>query len=213
MAAAMPRSHGLIAPRALPHRREVLERALGAGHASGRQLGRARLEAERVLELEHADHERDAGGEAGGDRVRDELHQPPEPREAHGDEDEAGHHAGDEQPGEPVPVDDRQEDHDERGGGAGDLEPRAAEQRADHAGDDRGVEPVLRRHVARDRERHRERQRDHADHQRREQIGAEVPARVALAQALAEAIAEQILGGVRERELAPELLRKLVDVT
>ncbi len=71
-------------------------------------------------------------------------------------------------------VHDRHEDHDERRRRTGDLKPRAAEQRADHAGDDRGVEPVLRRTRRRDRERHRQRQRDDADHERREQVGAEV---------------------------------------
>jgi hypothetical protein len=145
--------------------------------------------------------------------VRDELHQLAEPRQPHPDQDHARHHPGDQQAGDAVLLHDRQEDHDERRGRPGDLDPGAAEQRADDAGDDRGVEAVLRRHPGGDRERHRQRQRDHADHQAGHQVGAKVGARVALLEALPQPVGELILDAERERELVADRLGQLLDVT
>src|SRR5690606_7815745 len=51
------------------------------------------------------------------------------------------------------------------------LDPRATEQRDRGAGDDRGIQALLRLHPGGDRERHRQRQRDHAD----DQAGDDVP--------------------------------------
>src|SRR5207237_515687 len=67
---------------------------------------------------------------------------------------------GDEEPAQAELGRDRREYDDERGRRPRDLEARSAEDRHDRAGDDRGVEPVLRRHARGDGERHRQRQRD-----------------------------------------------------
>ena len=52
----------------------------------------------------------------------------------------------------------------EGGGRPRDLDARAAEERDDRAADDRGVEPVLRRHAGGDGQRHRQRKGHDADH-------------------------------------------------
>ena len=97
----------------------------------------------------------------------------PSAREAHGDQQDAGQHPGEEQSRKAVARRDRRQDHDESGRRTRDLESRAARERDDGAGDDGRVEAVLRRHADRDRERHRERQRDDADDAAGEHVGAE----------------------------------------
>ena len=71
--------------------------------------------------------------------------------------------------------DDAGHDHDEGAGRAADLTFGAAERRDEEAGDDRAVDPGLRRHAGRDGERHRQRQRDQADGHPGDQVGEERP--------------------------------------
>ena len=101
----------------------------------------------------------------------------------------AGHEAGGEQAREPVLGDDGREDDDERRGRPRHLELAAAEERDGEPGEDRGVEPVLRRRADGDRERHRQRQRHDPDDDAGEDVGAEVLRAVALAQRAAERVA------------------------
>ena len=83
--------------------------------------------AEEIAQLQRADHDRDAGGEAGGDRIGDELDQLPEACQPHEHQDDAGHERRGEQSAQAVAGGDRRQDGDEGGGGAGHLQPGAAE--------------------------------------------------------------------------------------
>ena len=144
------------------------------------------LQAEEVLDLQRRDHDRDARGEAGRDRVGHELDEAAHAGEAHDDEQHARHQAGEEQAPQAEPGRHRRQQDDERRGRSGDLDARAAEQRDQAARDDGGVEAVLGRHAGRDGEGHRERQRDDADDQPGQHVGAQVGPGVALTEGLAE---------------------------
>jgi hypothetical protein len=130
-----------------------------------------------------------------GDRVRDELDEAAETRQPHDEQDDAGHHAGDQQPGQAVFGHDGREDDDEGGGRSRHLHLRAAEQGDERAGDDGGVDAVLRRHADGDGQRHGQRQGDDADDDAGDQVGGEVAPTVAAAQRLAQ----------RQARLRPEL--------
>ena len=106
---------------------------------------------------------RDARGESGDDRERDEFDHRAEPREPEGDRISAGHQGRDHQAVDPVALDDPVDDHHERAGRPADLHPRSAEHGDQESGDDRGVEPALRRDAAGDGERDSQRQRDDPD--------------------------------------------------
>ena len=157
-------------------------------HALGEVVGRPRRhKAEQVLELQHADDGPDAGGETGGDRMGNELDEPSQPEESHRDEDQSRHRARDEEAADSEARHDGREDHHERGGGPRHLEARSAEQRHDRAGDDRGVEAVLRRHSDGDGERHRKRERDDADHDTGEDVGAQLARPIAVGESRTKA--------------------------
>src|SRR5690606_42110239 len=79
------------------------------------------------------------------------------------DQDRAGHDRRDDQPVQPVRLDDPVDDHYERTGRAADLDARAAQERDQEPGDDRREEPALGTYAARDRERDRERERHDPD--------------------------------------------------
>jgi len=98
-------------------------------HALDEVLGHVlHAQAEEVPHLEGGDDDRDARGEAGGHREGHELDEAAETHDAHGEEEDARHQAGQEEPPHPEGVRDRGEDHDERRGGPGDLHPGAAEE-------------------------------------------------------------------------------------
>ena len=88
----------------------------------------------------------------------------------------AGHQRADEQAFDAVLRDDAGDDDDERAGRTADLQARAAEQRNQAAGDDRGVDAGLRRQARRDGEGHRQRQRDQADGDAGGEVGERGPA-------------------------------------
>ena len=156
----------------LPHDGDPIEEALRRA---------AEAQAEDVLDLQSGDDRCDPRGEAGGHRVRDEFDELAETTKPHHDQDEAAHHAGKQQPGHPEAGIDRGQDDDEGRRGSRHLQPRASQRGHHHAGDDRRVEPVLRRHPDRDRERHRQGKRDDPDHQARQHVGPQIGARVPLA--------------------------------
>ena len=169
VAAAITSSPSEAEPRAC-HMRAIRSKKLSGA--------RGRLEAEDVLDLQRGDHRGDPGGEAGRDRVRDELDELTETAEPHRDQNQPAHQAGEQQPGHAEAGIDGGQDDDEGRGRTRHLQPRAAQRRHHRAGDDRGVEPILRRHPDRDRERHRQGKRDDADHQARQHVGAQIGARV-----------------------------------
>ena len=94
----------------------------------------------------------------------------PEPGDAEDDEENARHHRAHEQAVDAVLRDDPRDHDDESAGGPADLAARAAERRDQESGDDRAVDPRLRRQAGGDREGHGERERDEADGDAREQI-------------------------------------------
>ena len=98
---------------------------------------------------------------------------------AHGQEDEAGHHRGQEQPGHPETGGNRRQHHHERRGGPCHLGHRPAEKGDDRPGDDGRVQAVLRRHPGGDGQRHREGKSHHAHHQARERVADQVAPAVA----------------------------------
>jgi hypothetical protein len=201
----------VAAPTASSQPLTVSRASLDAGGA------RAELEAEQVAQLEQDEHERDAGGEAGRHRVRDERHQLAQPGHTEEDQDRARHEPGDQEPGQAELADDRHQDHHEGRGRAGDLDPGAAQERADDAGDDRRVEAVLGRDLGPDRghrhrQRHRQRHGDRADGHTGEDVGLEVGLGVALAQAGAQPERELVLDADGEGELRADRLGELVDV-
>ena len=115
-------------------------------------------------------------GEAGDDREGDELDDAAQLGQAQGDQDDARHHGGDDQAVDAVLLHDAVDDHDERAGGPADLHPGAAQRRDQEAGDDRGVEALLRGDAAGDGEGDGEREGDDADDDAGEQVVAELSA-------------------------------------
>ena len=81
-----------------------------------------RSEAKQILDLQDADHGADAGGEPGRHWMRDELDQPAQSEQAHRQEQDSRHPAGDQKPGEPLPDKNGRENDDEGCGWPGDLE-------------------------------------------------------------------------------------------
>lgn len=144
------------------------------------------VETEEVLHLEGADHDRDPGGEPGGDRVGHELDEPPQPGHPHEDQHEAGHERGDQESAQPVQRSDGRQDDDEGGRRTRHLDSRSAEKRRHRAADDGRVEAGLRRHSGGDGKRQRQRQRDDPDDGARHEIGAQIAARVSAAQRVAQ---------------------------
>ncbi len=89
--------------------------------------------------------DRDAGGEAGGHGIGNELDDGAEAAEAHQYDDDAGHDGGGGQAGVSVPRGNAVDDDDKRAGGAADLHAAAAQQRDQKTGDDCGVQAHRRR--------------------------------------------------------------------
>ena len=96
------------------------------------------------------------------------------------DEDHAGHERRDDEAVDAELLHDAVDDDDERAGRSADLDARAAERRDEEAGDDRGVEPAIRRDAAGDRERDGEWERDDADDHSGGEVGEELRAIVGL---------------------------------
>jgi hypothetical protein len=101
------------------------------------------LQTEEVAQLRGQDDERDPGGEPNRHRIRYVLNDRPQARDAHDDQQHAGHEGRDGEPVVPEALDNAVDDDDERAGGAADLHAAAGE-RGDHeARDDRGEQPLL----------------------------------------------------------------------
>ena len=81
-----------------------------------------------IPHLQQPDHQRDAGGEPGGDGIRHELDEAAHAGHRHGDEQEPGQERGQEQASDAEGVSHRRQHDHERGGRSGDLHPRAADQ-------------------------------------------------------------------------------------
>jgi len=120
-------------------------------------------QAEKVLPLAYPDDHADPGGKAGDDRRRDVAHHRAQARDPEQHQDAAGHERGQLQAGDAVLAGDAGQDHDEGAGGAGDLQAAAAEYRDGQAGDDGGVQPLLRLGSGSDGKGHGQRQGDDAD--------------------------------------------------
>src|SRR5690606_25281337 len=143
---------------------------------------RIHLEAERVADLPHGDDDGDAGREPHRHRVGDVADEGAEAGQPHRHEEPPRHERGD---GEPVVselLDDRVDEDDEGARGPADLDPAPAEGRDEEAGDDGGVEPLLRRDAGGDGEGDGERERDDAD----DEAGGEVPPELGAAVPLPE---------------------------
>jgi hypothetical protein len=97
-----------------------------------------------------------------------------------------GHQPGRHQSAEAVLFGNGMEDHDEGGGRPGDTEPGTAGQRDQQAGDNRGIQPILRRDAAANRQSHGQRHRDDADRDRRQQIGPQFAQAIAATQLVAQ---------------------------
>ena len=151
---------------------------------------RGQLQAEEILELQAGDDHRDAGGEAGGHRIGDELDQLAHPRQPHTHQHDPGHETGGHQSAEAIFFGDGMQDHDEGGGWAGHAEAGAAGQSDQHSGDNGGIKTVLRRHPTADGQRHRQRHRDDADGDARQQVGLQLGEVIAAAQLVAQGSAE-----------------------
>jgi hypothetical protein len=107
--------------------------------------------------------------------VRDEFDDRAKLEEAEQHENETGHERGHCQAGHTVSLDDRVDDHHERASRPSDLDTRSAECGDQEAGDDGGVEPLGRRHAARDTERDRKWQGHDANDHARGQVVRELP--------------------------------------
>lgn len=86
-------------------------------------------------------------------------------------------------PAKAVGLGDGVENHHEGGGWAGDAEPAAAGQGNDKAGDNRGIQPVLRRHATGDGQRHGQWDGNDAHGNAGHQVTQQTPAPVTLIQA------------------------------
>ncbi len=122
---------------------------------------------QQILQLAREDDDGDAGGEADGDRIRDELDVGAELEKADRREQHSGEQRREQQTVEAVRLHRRRDEHDERARRAADLKPAAAERRDHEAADDRGVQALRRRGARRDCDRHRQGQRDDRHRERR----------------------------------------------
>ncbi len=121
------------------------------------------LQAEEVLDLHGGDGDGDTGGKAERHRQRNVLDQPAKARQPHQQQKHPGDQRGDQQAGQSELLRNRIQDHHEGGGGAGDAVARTAADGDDDPGDGGGIQAVLRRHAAGDRQRHRQRDGDNTD--------------------------------------------------
>ncbi len=141
--------------------------------------GHRALEPEEVLRLTREDDQGDPAREPDGDGVRDELDRPAQPREAEAHEDDARHEGRHGETLHPVSLHDGVHDHDKRAGRPADLHARAAQCGDDKSRDDRGEQPALRAHSARNRKGDGERERHDPDDDPRAQIREKLFAGVA----------------------------------
>lgn len=118
---------------------------------------------QEILQLQGGDHDRDAAGEAHRDRVGHQLDEAAEARQAHEQQDHAGHGAGGEQTAEAEALGDGQQHHHECSRRPRNVDARAARERDQGAGHDGRIEPLLGRDAAGDGQGHGERQGDDAD--------------------------------------------------
>ena len=149
-------------------------RAPAASRSSGPGSGPASVRPEQRHDLAGEDDRGDAGGEADGHRIGDELEKVPSRSSAGQQQDHAREHGREDQPVDAVRGDGRRDQHDEGAGRPADLEAAAAQRRDQEAADDRGIEPALRRHAGGDGDRHGQRQRDDRHRQPGEQVGPEL---------------------------------------
>ena len=154
---------------------------LSVAHPFSEELGRDRrdLEAEQILDLLREDDERDAAGESGGHRERNELDHPAKPRQSDHDENDPGHQRRDHEAVDAVLGDDPGDEHHERARGPADLNPRAAEGRNEEAGNNPGIETALRRDPARDGKGDAEWQGHHAHNDAGQGVGRKLLSGVA----------------------------------
>ncbi|MNP12292.1 hypothetical protein D3C76_1045200 [compost metagenome] len=144
------------------------------------------LQAEQVLDLQGGDDDADAGGETQGDRIGDELDQPAEARQAHGDQDHPGHQGAQQQSAHAELLGDGQQYHHEGSRGAADVEARAAGEGDQRCRHQHGVQAVLRRHTYGNGQRHGQGDGDDADREPGGQVAAQGGNGVTLAQGLAQ---------------------------
>ncbi|MCY1511240.1 hypothetical protein D9M68_456480 [compost metagenome] len=163
--------------------RQCLGQQVQLVHVILRSLGQR--QAEQILDLQRGDDDTDTGGEAERHRIGDELDQPPQPRESHGDEDQPGHHRADQQAAEAELLGDGQQDHHEGCRGAGDVEARAAGEGDQRCRQQYRVEAVLRGYADGDGQRHGQGDGNDAYGNAGGQVAAQVRQAVALAQGLA----------------------------
>ncbi len=128
------------------------------------------LHAERSGELLEPDDHRDAHGEPLDDRDRDVADDAARPGVPEADQDESGQQPDDEHAVGTVDGDDRDQHDGHRAGGSAHLDPAAAEDGRDGAGDDGRDQATAGAHAGADPEPEGERQRDQADHQARGQV-------------------------------------------
>jgi len=131
------------------------------------------VQAEEVLDLQGCDDDGDTTGEAQGHRRRNVLDETSEPGHPHGHQKEARDQGRHQQAAYTELLGHRIEDHHEGGGRPRDGEAGAAGHGDDDAGDDGGIETVLRRHTAGDGQRHGQRNGDDADRDAGDQVAAE----------------------------------------
>lgn len=121
------------------------------------------MEAEEIFDLHGADSNGDTRGEAQSDRQRDKFDQSAKARQPHDNQQQSGHQGGNQQPRQAELLGNRIEDHHESGRWARYAETRTASQGDRDPRDGGGIQPVLRRHPAGNRQGHRQRNGDNTD--------------------------------------------------
>ena len=142
----------------------------------------AHRQAQEILQLQCSDHHSDAAGEAHRHRIGHQFDEPPQPRQAHEQQDHARHGAGGEQAAETELLGDGKQDHDEGGSGAGDVDARPPGQCDDRARYDGRVEAMLGGNAAGDGQCHGQRQGNDADGGAGGEVADDVPTRIAAVQ-------------------------------
>jgi hypothetical protein len=144
------------------------------------------IQAERVGYLAHGDHDGYPGGEAHGDRIRDEADDRSHAREGHRDEHDAGHQRRDREPVVPVALHDSEHEHDEGTGRPTDLDTTSGQDGNREAGHDGRIQPLLGSDAGSDGEGDREGKRDHTD----DDTGEDLPRDPATVDAFVENVEE-----------------------
>ena len=135
---------------------------------------REEAEPEEVRHLAERDDDGDTRGKAHGHRVRDELDDGAELRDAENDEQNTREECRGGQAVVAVLAHDAVDNHDEGARGAADLEARTAQKRNGEARDNRRVEALFGTHARGDGKRNRKRQSQNAHDEARHQVAHEI---------------------------------------